>query len=505
MIEEMLVSEQEEALLAKCFEYFWQPAISTEPLVRPELEAAVAALYEGINLPPPVVIWCESPWQLLTMPIVFQLMNVTSNAGWIREWLRTSAPGSGNIASGMDASGVTPNDSSPGALWQQLWKTIDAQSDAIKMIFAAPSRGQRHHPSFFTAPVTGRSLSCDLEHQYFHDTHSEDSDDYREDQYPRIQRETRDRLRNNIFWVKNHMMSNVVQVVGTTLPRQLTRHMNRQLRSQCLVRKIDVSPQAAAAPWPRLSRATAGIGIAAGIVPSLTAEQLRELAAWTRSQLDLQLQIESDNIFWSGGWGSYYLSQIEFYVQHRQRKRASRGYAFQRWQNLSRGAAMYLFFEKVAFVCDRPRALHLDDQLRLHNPHDVALSYRDGYSIYSWHGRSLPPSVILDPDSINSESILQETNIEVRSVMLERYGIDRFVSEAAVKRDESKFGILWERPLPLEDGKIVVVEVVNATPEPDGTYKHYFLRVHPAITTAREAVAWTFGMHEDDYDPLDET
>ena len=38
-----------------------------------------------------------------------------------------------------------------------------------------------------------------------------------------------------------------------------------------------------------------------------------------------------------------------------------------------------------------------------------------------------------------------------------------------------------------------VVEVVNATPEPDGSYRHYFLQVPPGVRTAREAVAWTFG------------
>ena len=39
-----------------------------------------------------------------------------------------------------------------------------------------------------------------------------------------------------------------------------------------------------------------------------------------------------------------------------------------------------------------------------------------------------------------------------------------------------------------------MVEVVNSTPEPDGSRKTYFLRVPPTIGTAREAVAWTFGL-----------
>jgi hypothetical protein len=46
-----------------------------------------------------------------------------------------------------------------------------------------------------------------------------------------------------------------------------------------------------------------------------------------------------------------------------------------------------------------------------------------------------------------------------------------------------------------------MVRVRNSTPEPDGTYKHYFLRVPPNITRAKQAVAWTFGLEEDQYFP----
>ena len=41
----------------------------------------------------------------------------------------------------------------------------------------------------------------------------------------------------------------------------------------------------------------------------------------------------------------------------------------------------------------------------------------------------------------------------------------------------------------------MLVEVLNATAEQDGTRKTYFLRVPPTVRTAREAVAWTFGMN----------
>jgi hypothetical protein len=47
--------------------------------------------------------------------------------------------------------------------------------------------------------------------------------------------------------------------------------------------------------------------------------------------------------------------------------------------------------------------------------------------------------------------------------------------------------------------------VINSTPEPDGRFKRYWLRVPPDTKTAHEAVAWTFGVPAKDYSPTVET
>ena len=56
-----------------------------------------------------------------------------------------------------------------------------------------------------------------------------------------------------------------------------------------------------------------------------------------------------------------------------------------------------------------------------------------------------------------------------------------------------------------DDEPLVMVRVVNSSPEPDGTHKTYFIRVNPEMTDARTAVAWTFGLSADEYDPVMET
>jgi hypothetical protein len=106
---------------------------------------------------------------------------------------------------------------------------------------------------------------------------------------------------------------------------------------------------------------------------------------------------------------------------------------------------------------------------------------------------------------LTPERIRDEDNAELRRVMLEHFGYDRYLAESGAKpvhRDET--GVLWCIDLP-DDESITMVEVVNSTPEPDGTRRTYFLRVPPWVQRAREGVAWTFGVAEEDYRPERET
>ncbi|GAA2750945.1 hypothetical protein GCM10010440_61270 [Kitasatospora cinereorecta] len=106
---------------------------------------------------------------------------------------------------------------------------------------------------------------------------------------------------------------------------------------------------------------------------------------------------------------------------------------------------------------------------------------------------------------LTPERIRAEENAELRRVMLEHYGFDRYLADSGaepVHRDDT--GVLWRVVLP-DDEPVVMVEVVNATAEPDGTFRTYWLRVPPATRTARAGVAWTFGVGEQEYRPLQET
>jgi hypothetical protein len=75
------------------------------------------------------------------------------------------------------------------------------------------------------------------------------------------------------------------------------------------------------------------------------------------------------------------------------------------------------------------------------------------------------------------------------------------------KIDEDEHGALYRsRKLwPWWEEPVALVEVCNHTPELDGTFRSFVLRVPPSMASAKEAVAWTFGMEHDVYRPEDES
>ena len=107
-------------------------------------------------------------------------------------------------------------------------------------------------------------------------------------------------------------------------------------------------------------------------------------------------------------------------------------------------------------------------------------------------------------------------------MLVERIGAERYMTLAKAKlvnRDD--WGALWaiSAPVPMR-----IVELVNSTPEPDGTAKRYFLRVPETterrdadacvgcgaslasvLATAHQAVAWSYSCCSACYVPVVQT
>ncbi|MFF7457222.1 DUF6745 domain-containing protein [Kitasatospora sp. NPDC008115] len=172
---------------------------------------------------------------------------------------------------------------------------------------------------------------------------------------------------------------------------------------------------------------------------------------------------------------------------------------------VARGAGWWWPYEGVVLLSERPVELHRDEAGRLDHAEGPALAYSDGFTMHAWRGMPVPADFLAGLGAVTAERIRTEENAELRRVLLEHYGYERYLADSgAVPVHKDETGVLWRIDLP-EDEPVVMVEVVNSTAEPDGTFRTYWLRVPPSTLTARAGVAWTFGITEAEYHPQRET
>lgn len=159
------------------------------------------------------------------------------------------------------------------------------------------------------------------------------------------------------------------------------------------------------------------------------------------------------------------------------------------------------------FVITKPAVRTFqDDTNRPHSVVGPSYEFSDGYKIYTYHGVEIPGNWVENPESITAKDVDKQSNAELRRIMIELMDIEKYIKDSKFTvKSKDNFGILWERDLGDRRLPVTVVQVKNSTPEPDGSYKDYFLRVPPDMQRPKQAIAWTFSKQEDEYNPIIET
>lgn len=87
----------------------------------------------------------------------------------------------------------------------------------------------------------------------------------------------------------------------------------------------------------------------------------------------------------------------------------------------------------TAFISELP-LIHVRNEFGvLHCETGPALQYADGFTVYSYGGVHVPKQVIMCPEKLSVRRINAEQNLEVRRVMIERFGPARFIKATGCK------------------------------------------------------------------------
>lgn len=149
----------------------------------------------------------------------------------------------------------------------------------------------------------------------------------------------------------------------------------------------------------------------------------------------------------------------------------------------------YMHTDFVVF-CDFFTELHLDERDRPHAENGPYIKWRDGVASYFVHGVRLPAHIITHPENLTADMVNNESNAEIRRIMIDKLGMEKFVRDGGFKTMDEDTD-MYDRPRRLlkktlqDDEDLVLIEVTNSTAEPDGTFKKYLMRVDPNAYNGR--------------------
>lgn len=434
---------------------------STEPADRPRAEASICRMYEDAGLAPPRIVWCGSPLSMvLTRAVICSMSRYRSH--WdhfgteVWDRIRINV-GDGVAVSALASVADTMRDSS-GATFECI-AGAELGHDLRDRVRAEVRRGVRASVWYAVWPNRTAAFRdfASFERRYG------GSNDIREMESPGIQRS----------------VANAVLSAVRSNPVKARRLLGR------------VRTERSGAPK--------GKDIAGSIVEHV---KLRAQAGFRSTILG------QDDATWISHY-AHFAEVCSLTDQTEQLKDL--------W-DLARSSGWVLAHERICWISERHCIAHQDEDGRVHSEAGPAIAYPDGFKFYALHGVQVPSHIVEAPDQITVTTIESERSQELRRIMIDRYKYGKEVSGAAaylhdcgaeiVDHDE-RWGTL-RRKKRRDDTDILMVEVVNNTPEPSGEFKHYWLRVNPECRpmptgsrtrlgepqepTALNAVASTWGL-----------
>ncbi|WP_236141566.1 DUF6745 domain-containing protein [Nostoc sp. CMAA1605] len=148
-----------------------------------------------------------------------------------------------------------------------------------------------------------------------------------------------------------------------------------------------------------------------------------------------------------------------------------------------------------------PLGLHVTHWIELAGSGITSLEPGHGF-VLRWRGVQVSDKIAFAGDSITGQDILNTENVELRRVLIERVGYERFIQQVGGlirHRDRDAGGERQLIYIPFEDDEpLMVLKVICPS-----TGHIHVLRVPPYMQTCHQAAAWIAGFDQpDDYQPL---
>ena len=148
-----------------------------------------------------------------------------------------------------------------------------------------------------------------------------------------------------------------------------------------------------------------------------------------------------------------------------------------------------------------PKGLHVTYWIELAGSGILGLPQGHGFAL-RWRGVQVSDRMAFEPQSMTGQDILNMENVELRRVLIERIGYEKFLQQVGGLVRDRDMDAGGERQLiyvPFDDDEPFMVLKVTCP----STGHIHILRVPPYQTSCRQAAAWIAGFdNPNDYNPL---
>lgn len=494
-IEPRELTEAQNALKAQHFAKWRAMGLRTEPIEKERFHAAISKFYKTHKLREPTIVWLNNPWEVTAM---FSLLHfIRGNTTFILgqgypQWHDKPQPLQKWVEPWLRATLASP-------FWAPVWKVFDElrrglyeAHDPLAWEPAGTANDKLYYPMFSECTDAVNTFRKYFTEQEYNELWNE------------AEASVEWMLRTGIERpVKRFVADDFAQY-----NRKLVKILDSQLRSQYLTEEdFDIlkSFRTSSGGTDKNQKRLAKELERHRFTPSLNELRLARMRTCVDAVLNQLSSFDDLKFFvWQSSTQVLIslvseLLPVEFELDYE-----SAATNELMWE-LMESSFAFLPFGMFVLASERPKEIHLDHWDRLHCETGPALAFQSGLNLYYWHGVRVPCWLINDPNSVSIEAIENEKNVEIRTVMIEKYGESKFLLDSGAKIfHEDEYGTLYKKDVD-DRFTLAMVKVTNSTENPDGTKTTYFLRVPDDVETAKEAVAWTFGLHTDEYNPRAES
>jgi hypothetical protein len=210
----------------------------------------------------------------------------------------------------------------------------------------------------------------------------------------------------------------------------------------------------------------------------------------------LKLKKNAKKYIYSSGYGQHDSNWISFYYFFIKVCGIKTEKNLEPLIRLTKSAGRFWTYKDIAIITDRHELVKFDNENRLHCEDGPSIRYRDGFSVYCWHGVRIPSEWIEDKASLTPSIAIKWANIEQRRCAMEILGwvnvIRQLNGKVIDKDDDPEIGELIEVEIP-DIGKEKFLHVLC------GTKREFAIPVPPEMKTALEAQSWTWSLDVNDF------